>query len=169
MKSTPFLNWFFSDNIVSFGGEDESYEESVADVEISRIGSSSSNCQIPDLPTAVYSHSTIHTSTGIISCGGYANSDLTNRCHRLNKTGQWVDFPGMKKGRYYFSMFASNNKLFAVGGRGAENSFESIDLNDATEWRKEKDLPFRVEQHCITRYNETHFLLTGGRLNGWVS
>ena len=66
-------------------------------------------------------------------------------------------------------MFASNKTLFAVGGWGTENSFESIDLNDATEWRKEKDLPFRVEEHCITRYNETHFLLTGGWLSGKVS
>ena len=66
-------------------------------------------------------------------------------------------------------MFASNKTLFAVGGISAENSFESIDLMNATEWRKEKDLPFRVESHCITRYNETHFLLTGGFLNGKVS
>ena len=66
-------------------------------------------------------------------------------------------------------MFASNKTLFAVGGRGAENSFESIDLMNATEWRKEKDLPFTVTGHCITRYNETHFLLTGGVLNGKVS
>ena len=66
-------------------------------------------------------------------------------------------------------MFEANNKLFAVGGSGAYNSFESIDLMNAKEWRKEKDLPFRVEQHCITRYNETHFLLTGGHLNYKVS
>ena len=66
-------------------------------------------------------------------------------------------------------MFASNNNLFAVGGSGAQSSFESIDLMTAKEWRKEKDLPFTVWGHCITRYNETHFLLTGGRLNGWVS
>ena len=61
-------------------------------------------------------------------------------------------------------MFVVNNKLFAVGGVDAENSFESIDLMNEKEWRKEKDLPFRVDNHCITRYNETHFLLTGGRL-----
>ena len=67
-------------------------------------------------------------------------------------------------------MFASNKTLFAVGGSGgASNSFESIDLMNATEWRKEKDLPFRVYGHCITRYNETHFLLTGGYLNRKVS
>ena len=54
-------------------------------------------------------------------------------------------------------------------GDSAKNSFESIDLKNATEWRKEKDLPFRVIYHCITRYNETHFLLTGGNLNRKVS
>jgi len=129
-------------------------------------GSSSSNCQIPDLPTAVSDHSTIQTFTGIISCGGYTNGFITtNKCHRLNKNGQWVDFPGMKKRRGYFSMFEANKTLFAVGGVGAENSFESIDLMNAKEWRKEKDLPFRVDSHCVTRYNETHFLLTGGELN----
>ena len=122
------------------------------------------------MPTAVYGHSTIQTSSGIISCGGYANGSYINRCHRLNKNGEWVDFPGMKEQRSYFSMFESNNKLFVVGGWGAaQNSFESIDLMNAKEWRKEKDLPFSVESHCITRYNETHFLLTGGRLNGKVS
>ena len=66
-------------------------------------------------------------------------------------------------------MFASNKTLFAVGGEGAENSIESIDLMNAKEWRKEKDPPFVIKNHCITRYNETHFLLTGGHLNGWVS
>ena len=75
----------------------------------------------------------------------------------------------MKKKRVYFSMFASNKTLFAVGGWGTENSFESIDLKNATEWRKEKDLPFKVSHHCITRYNKTHFLLTGGQLNWMVS
>ena len=64
-------------------------------------------------------------------------------------------------------MFDVNNKIFSVGGYSAENIFESIDLMNAKEWRKEKDLPFRVYNHCITRYNETHFLLTGGWLN-WV-
>ena len=69
-------------------------------------------------------------------------------------------------------MFVVNNKLFAVGGYyayGVENSFESIDLMNAKEWKKEKDLPFWVYGHCITRYNETHFLLTGGWLNRQVS
>ena len=65
-------------------------------------------------------------------------------------------------------MFVVNNKLFPVWGEDAENSFESIDLMTANEWRKE-NLPFEVSSHCIIRYNETHFLLTGGYLNGWVS
>ena len=59
-------------------------------------------------------------------------------------------------------MFEANNKIFAVGGYDTENSFKSIDLMNAKEWRKEKDLPFNVASHCITRYNESHFLLTGG-------
>jgi len=62
-------------------------------------------------------------------------------------------------------MFVVNNKLFAVGGYAALDSFESIDLMNAKEWRKEKDLPFGITDHCITRYNETHFLLTGGVWN----
>ena len=70
---------------------------------------------------------------------------------------QWVDFPGMKEERSYFrSMFVANNSLFAVGGDGAENSFESIDFMNAREWRKEKDLlvvslyQFILVSHCIT-------------------
>ena len=66
-------------------------------------------------------------------------------------------------------MFVVNNKLFALGGIGAANTLESIDLMNTKEWRKEKDLPFEVKSHCITRYNETHFLLTGGYSNYEVS
>ena len=74
-----------------------------------------------------------------------------------------------------FKIFYENNKQFAVEDfinvlpMNPTIDLESIDLNDATEWRKEKDLPFRVHDYCITRYNETHFLLTGGALNGKVS
>ena len=75
----------------------------------------------------------------------------------------------MNEGRSYFGMEEANGKLFSVGGRrySAGISMEWIDLTDGLRWTRQ-DLNFRINDHCMTKFNETHLIVTGGRLNNEV-
>ena len=55
-------------------------------------------------------------------------------------------------------------KFFSVGGYGGPSSMEWM-MDDGRNWVK-LDLPFYVYGHCISKYNDTHLLLTGGRQGG---
>ena len=70
--------------------------------------------------------------------------------------------------RYRFAMEEGNGKLFAVGGCLTGDSMEWIDLQNGTSWIRE-DIPFDVDSHCMTTFNSTHVILTGGCLDGSVS
>ena len=157
--------------MVSFGGfvrfndNEQSRTEFFKKVEIIYVGPNNNhNCQLPDLPDPIYGHSTIKTNIGIINCGGSADWDGGHeKCWKLMPNNSWGHFPSMNVGRKHFSMEEANGKLFAVGGvdPGAEGSMEWIYLKNVTSWTK-KDLPFKVKRHCMTKFNETHILLTGG-------
>ena len=70
--------------------------------------------------------------------------------------------------RYHFAMVEGNGKLFAVGGYGSRNSMEGVDLQNGTSWIRE-NLPFSITAHCMSGFNSTHAILTGGFLDGKVS
>ena len=151
---------------MSFGGYFNKIPSS--DVETSIIGTDYNiNCQVADLPEAVNSHSTIKTEKGIISCGGDTGNGRTNKCHLLTPNHKWTPFNSMNEGRAYFAMVEGNGKLFAVGGYRTDNSMEWIDLQSGTSWRRE-NLPFDIRFHCMSGFNSTHAILTGGVLDGKV-
>ena len=167
--------FFFLDNLISFGGVAlGSSSIGSPSVEVtSPVPNNHTTCQIPNLPETATGHSTVHTQIGIISCGGWTGPKLY-KCHRLSSNNSWVPFPPMNERRVGFAMVEGNGKLFAVGGisvngeDGMGNSMEWIDLNNGTSWTRE-DIPFRLYGHCMTRFNSSHAILTGGWSNFKVS
>ena len=67
----------------------------------------------------------------------------------------------MNEKRADFAMGEGMGKIFSVGGYGASSSMEWIMMDDGKNWVKQ-DLPFSIYGHCISKYNDTHLLLTGG-------
>ena len=73
----------------------------------------------------------------------------------------------MKEPRRDFAMEEGNGKLFSVAGGingGEAKSMEWIDLKNGLSWTRQ-DLPFTNVGHCMTKFNETHLIVTGGLLN----
>ena len=66
-------------------------------------------------------------------------------------------------------MEEGNGKLFSVGGNDiyAKASMEWIDLTNGFDWTRQ-DLPFTIHRHCMTKFNKTHLIVTGGWLNKTV-
>ena len=162
-----------SDNLVTFGGK-RNREGPSANVEITSLGPNNRfNCTIPDLPNEVREHSTIKTKIGVITCGGSNYITYENRCYRLAFDNSWVQFPMMNEKRADFAMEEGNGKLFSVGGllgkpwKLVGNSMEWIDLTNGLRWTQQ-DLPFTIYDHCMTKFNKTHLIVTGGYLNSTV-
>ena len=160
----------FLDNLASFGGFNYENRNGLQDVELISLGPQKTlNCQIPDLPEPVYDHSTVKTNIGIITCGG-SRKVWDNHCYKLTSNNSWEQFPAMKQRRTSFALAEGNGILFAVGGYYGyrdKSTMEWINLDYGTRWTLE-DTPFSVENHCMTRFNKTHLILTGGTLNNEV-
>ena len=124
------------------------------------------NCQLPNFPEVVIDHETVQTQMGLITCGGLnSNDDGSNRCYKLESNYSWTPFPSMLERRSKFSMYEAKGTLFAIGGRdNASTSLEWISLIGGKHWTKE-DLPFSTSDDCITKFNSTHLIKTGG----WLS
>ena len=75
----------------------------------------------------------------------------------------------MNEARSSFAMGEGNGKLFSVGGGSltARFSMEWIDLTNGLSWTSQ-DLPFSIMRHCMTKFNKTHLIVTGGVWNGTV-
>ena len=95
-------------------------------------------------------------------------TDVTNWSHVLESNYSWTPFPSMLERRSKFSMYEAKGTLFAIGGRdNASTSLEWIILTEGKNWTKE-DLPFSTSDDCITKFNSTHLIKTGGELGGKV-
>ena len=73
----------------------------------------------------------------------------------------------MNEPRSFFAMEEVSGTLFGIGGLGAAMSMEWIDLTNGLSWTQQ-NLPFTIDKHCMTKFNETHLIVTGGQLNGTV-
>ena len=153
--------------MVSFGGVVDGKRSS--NVEITTLDPDNNfNCQIPNLPKAVSGHSTIKTTIGVISCGGFKGNDYTNKCHLLASNNSWLPFPPMIERRRFFAMAEGDGKIFSVGDYGGEDSMEWIDLKEKTSWTRQ-NLPFKIRNQCMATFNSSHTIQTGGVLNGKVN
>ena len=152
--------------IMSIGGfvngEGRSRKVELTDLELDK----KLNCQLPNFPEVVIDHETVQTQMGLITCGGLnSNDDGSNRCYKLESNYSWTPFPSMLERRSKFSMYEAKGTLFAIGGRdNASTSLEWISLIGGKHWTKE-DLPFSTSDDCITKFNSTHLIKTGG----WLS
>ena len=153
----------------TFGGRSADSDK-LANVELSIFGPNKFlNCRIPHLPEPVTKHATVKTNIGIITCGGFSGN-FEKRCYKLASNNSWEAFPKLNEGRTSFAMGEGSGKLFAIGGTFPEQrrSMEWINLNNGTRWTKEY-LNFSSEHNCMTKFNRTHLILTGGIMKNKVS
>ena len=132
------------------------------------------DCSIPDYPKNYFPSIIVKTRIGIIHCGEECrkfeclDGSPYNRCYRLSSENEWVPFQTMNQFRgTQTSMIEMDGKLFAVGGSGdsrGDNLMEWTSLENGVVWTTE-EMPFRVRGHCVTKFNETHLLLTGGTID----
>ena len=160
------------------------------DVELVSTQTNNVLCNPLDLDYTVNSHSSVVTSTGILTCGGDAgsslskcplgrcplSSDRTSKCVLQSKEGQTTTFPSMKVIRYRFGLGVVNDMVYAVGGYGGINNgisiyqygttMEKINFKTDSEWTL-TNLPFGVSEHCLATTTKS-LVITGG-YHDWVS
>ena len=157
---------FSSDILLTFGGQNYLDLKLYAKVEVTSLGPDNNiDCKIPDMPSPVSFQSTIKTTIGIISCGGMIGYEgkpyqFSRKCYKLASNNSWIQFPTMNKIQSGFAMGEGNGILFSLG----EKSMEWIDLKNGMRWTQQ-DLPFTINNHCMTNFNQTHLIVTGGLLN----
>ena len=159
----------FSDNILSFGGYDGGFLNSV-EVHHNLGDSNNTTCKIQDLPKGLHGHSGVNTRLGVVYCGGYNIDEMffSNDCYQLNPSNDsWVQYKPLKNYRRYFTMNEINDTLIAIGGDNDETSLEHVDLKNGKEW-KQKQLGFSIYYHCSVVVDEKSILITGGVLNSKV-
>ena len=118
------------------------------------------HCDPLHLQYGVMLHSSAATDIGIITCGGY-NPHLSSNCTLQTKHGEVSTFPSMNHARLEFGMGIIEDNLYAIGGKYATATLESISIKNATEWIVE-DLPFNIYAHCVAT-TPNGFVLTGGK------
>ena len=160
-----YHNYFTGDHLLVIGGDDGRI---LSEVEMINLGAQDKVCQPLQLEYPVRDHSSVVTSRGVITCGGW-NGTYLKTCTLQTKEGESKPFPSMNRRRYNFGMVVMDQSLIVVGGYGTFeilNKMEKIGLND-NEW-VEEDLPFTVWGHCVVYINETTMMAIGGldgRLN----
>ena len=133
------------------------------DVEHVSTQNNNNFCDPMDLDYTVYSHSSVATDLGILTCGGYppAESGHTSKCTILTKEGQTTSFPSMRKTREDFGLGIVNDLIFAVGDVRGDTTMEKIDYKTDSEWTLTDSLPFSVYDHCLTTTTSS-IVITGG-------
>ena len=151
---------FKADNLLIIGGRDGFRSES-SDVELIDIEAEDEKCSPLDLDHPIQSHSSVVSSLGVITCGGRSNGTRLNRCILQTKEGEIKLFPSMIRPRSGFGMGVMDQNLIVVGGYGAENKMERINLM-SDQW-VEEDLPFSVSDNCVVSINDTTVMSIGGK------
>ena len=131
----------------------------LSNVEVIKVKTEGAICNPLELEYPVNGHSTVVTSLGIITCGGWESNSL-KRCTLQTIKGETRLFPSMKRSRYRVGMAVMNQTLMIVGGYPAYEKMEKISMN-GDEW-VEEDLPFSVWSHCVVSINETSVMAIGG-------
>ena len=73
----------------------------------------------------------------------------------------------MVRSRRYFGLAENRNKLFAIGGIGAENKMETVAIH-GDQW-VEENLPFNTSGNCVVSVNDTIISIGGLQDNEKVS
>ena len=165
------LSYFSDDHLLVIGGYNDSmyspghgfWISYRSDVELISFNPQDEICKPLDLEYPVGHHSSVATSRGVLSCGGFKDKEKTqlNTCTLQTKEGETISFPSMKRRRSYFGMVVMDQSLILVGGWGGEDKMEKIGLNGNV-WLEE-GLPFAVRYHCVVSINKTMMMSIGGQ------
>ena len=145
---------FLGDNLLILGGDSDGNRD-LSNVEVIKVKTEGHICNPFELEYPVSGHSSVATSLGVITCGGW-----TTNCTLQTIKGETRSFPSMKRSRYKFGMTVMNQTLMIVGGWPTYDKMEKISMN-GDEW-VEEDLPFSVWGHCVVSINETTAMVIGG-------
>ena len=151
-----YYYYFTGDHLLVIGGWNSG---DLSGVELINLGTQNKVCQPLQLEYPVRLHSSVVTSRGVITCGGF-NGTFLKTCTLQTKDGKTRPFPSLIRSRYSFGMVVMDQSLIVVGGWGAEGKMETIGLN-GNFW-VEEDLPFSVVFHCFVSINETMMMAIGG-------
>ena len=81
-------------------------------------------CSLPDLPD----DRSLHTQSGLITCGGYNSSDIKTSCLSFSD-GQWSTSHQLQHLRYRHSTWMSQHGVVLMGGGGSDNTTEMLTDN----------------------------------------
>ena len=111
----------------------------LSDVELLNFDSNDDECNPSNLGYAVSDHATVLSSRGLITCGGRDGYwRLLSICSIQKSNGDIEFIPSMVTRNNHFGMVNVNETLYAIGGVGTLNTMETINLNNDTEWKKER-------------------------------
>ena len=81
-------------------------------------------CSLPDLPDSRMDH----TQSGLITCGGYSNSDSC----LIFESGQWRRAWSLRVDRLYHTAWHTNDTVILLGGTYQGFTTESLQFNGET-------------------------------------
>ena len=137
-----------------------------SDVELIELQANNDGCDTLEFEYPVRGHSSVVTSRGVLTCGGSSRIYLS-KCILQRIEGKTSSFPSMIRSRRYFGLAENGNKLFVIGGIGAENKMETISIY-GDQWFEE-NLPFNTSGNCVFSVNDTIISIGGMQENGKVS
>ena len=149
------------DNLLILGGcaAGDRGDRQISNAELIKLKTDANTCKPLKLEYSVYGHSSVASSRGIITCGGYT-TNFVMTCTLQTNNGETRSFPSMNRSRSKFGMVVMNQTLIIVGGYPATDKMERISMN-GDEWIEE-DLPFSLWNHCVVSINETTVIAIGG-------
>jgi len=148
------------DHLVILGGRRN--WNKLSDVEVLDMQIEDKGCNPTDLPSPVYSHASVYSSTiqSLITCGGQGNNGRLSSCSVETKNGHHISIPPMNSRRSYFAMVVKGNQLISIGGYGTENTMETNTLNATGTWNQQS-MPFSVSGHCAVVL-DNNIIVIGG-------
>jgi len=162
-----------ADHLLVLGGE--GFSGKTSSVEYLSFSGSTCASPVPDLPTAVYGHSTVITSTSrLVSCGGKTSSGQTSSCWTWTPGSQsWTTGPSLPINIYYIyyiiygDMVTTEEKILYIGGYskrkpgGYRDEIYAIDTGLTDQWTQVASLTTARGGHCSAAY-DGNIITTGG-------
>ena len=152
-----------------------------------------SNCNVEPYPSKVYASA---AANGIV-CGGwifdkidsrFGDKSVTNKCWKLNPTGDWKEFKSMERERAHHTLTRVGDFIFAIGGWGYTHSYlkmtkgkfeynsyqplrtvERFPINNMEgNWTFMSQMGPTVRFHCTVALNDSFLMVIGGAMSNQV-
>ena len=152
-----------------------------------------SNCNVNPYPSKV----SASAAANDIVCGGrifdkigsrFDDISITNKCWKLNPTGDWNEFKSMARERAYHTLTRVGDFIFAIGGWGYTHSYlkmtnDKFQFNSYRPLRTVERFPINnmegnwtfmsqmgptVRHHCTVALNDSFLMVIGGAMSNQV-